>query len=113
MRPMDFAAQLNVSLANGWGIVRTVADLCLKMPEGKYVLVKDPNKVSVYPCFVVCVAVMAHFTGTANFRATRINGCSRSLFLQPVIRLYAVPFSAFTGEEEEEEGAASEVEVES
>jgi hypothetical protein len=40
-------------------------------------------------------------------------GCSRSLFLQPVIRLYAVPFSAFTGEEEEEEGAASEVEVES
>ncbi|KAI0307061.1 translation initiation factor eIF-3 subunit D [Multifurca ochricompacta] len=74
MRPMDFAAQLNVSLANGWGIVRTVADLCLKMPEGKYVLVKDPNK--------------------------------------PVIRLYAVPFSAFTGEEEEEEGAASEEEAE-
>ncbi|KAF8622074.1 hypothetical protein AX15_007219 [Amanita polypyramis BW_CC] len=44
MRPTDFAAQLNVSLANGWGIVRTVTDLCLKMPEGKYVLVKDPNK---------------------------------------------------------------------
>jgi hypothetical protein len=45
MRPTDFAAQLNVSLANGWGIVRTVTDLCMKMPEGKYVLVKDPNKV--------------------------------------------------------------------
>ncbi|KAI1796116.1 translation initiation factor eIF-3 subunit D [Ganoderma leucocontextum] len=43
-RPTDFAAQLNVSLANGWGIVRTVADMCLKQPEGKYVLVKDPNK---------------------------------------------------------------------
>lgn len=49
MRPMDFAAQLNVSLANGWGIVRTVADLCLNQPEGKYVLVKDPNKVSIPP----------------------------------------------------------------
>jgi len=72
MRSLDFAAQLNVSLANGWGIVRTVADLCLKMPEGKYVLVKDPNK--------------------------------------PVIRLYAVPFSAFVGDEEE--GAASEEEAE-
>lgn len=48
MRSLDFAAQLNVSLANGWGIVRTVADLCLKMPEGKYVLVKDPNKVSTF-----------------------------------------------------------------
>jgi translation initiation factor 3 subunit D len=45
MRPTDFAGQLNVSLANGWGIVRTVTDMCMKMPEGKYVLVKDPNKV--------------------------------------------------------------------
>ena len=47
MRPTDFAAQLNVSLANGWGIVRTVTDMCMKMPEGKYVLVKDPNKVGI------------------------------------------------------------------
>jgi translation initiation factor 3 subunit D len=45
LRPLDFAGQLNVSLANGWGIVRTVIDLCMKQPEGKYVLVKDPNKV--------------------------------------------------------------------
>lgn len=67
MRPMDFAAQLNVSLANGWGIVRTVADLCLKMPEGKYVLVKDPNKVSVYLCFVACVASPAHFKDTCEY----------------------------------------------
>ncbi|KAK7696224.1 hypothetical protein QCA50_000877 [Cerrena zonata] len=65
VRPADFAVQLNVSLANGWGIVRTVTDLCMKQPEGKYVLVKDPNK--------------------------------------PVIRLYAVPMSAFTGEDDDEE----------
>lgn len=42
---MDFASQLNVSLANGWGIVRTVTDMCMKQPDGKYVLIKDPNKV--------------------------------------------------------------------
>ncbi|PAV21017.1 translation initiation factor eIF-3 subunit D [Pyrrhoderma noxium] len=64
MRPMDFAGQLNVSLANGWGIVRTVTDLCMKMPDGKYVLIKDPNR--------------------------------------PVIRLYSVPLTAFTGEDDEE-----------
>jgi len=64
VRPTDFAGQLNVSLANGWGIVRTVTDLCMKMPEGKYVLIKDPNK--------------------------------------PVIRLYAVPMTAFTTEEDED-----------
>lgn len=44
-KPRDFAGQMNVNLANGWGIVRTVADLALKAPEGKYVLLKDPNKV--------------------------------------------------------------------
>ncbi|KIR53284.1 eukaryotic translation initiation factor 3 subunit D [Cryptococcus gattii Ru294] len=42
-KPVDFARQMNVSLSNGWGIVRTIADLVLKQPEGKFVLVKDPN----------------------------------------------------------------------
>ncbi|EQK97318.1 Eukaryotic translation initiation factor 3, subunit 7 [Ophiocordyceps sinensis CO18] len=35
---------MNLSLSNGWGIVRTIADMCLKREEGKFVLVKDPNK---------------------------------------------------------------------
>lgn len=57
MRPTEFAGQLNVSLANGWGIVRTVTDLCMKMPEGKYVLVKDPNRVSFWlPRSITCVS---------------------------------------------------------
>jgi translation initiation factor 3 subunit D len=33
-----------LNLNNGWAIVRTIVDMCLKMEEGKYVLVKDPNK---------------------------------------------------------------------
>jgi len=43
-KPRDFANQMALNLANGWGIVRTIVDMCLKMEEGKYVLVKDPNK---------------------------------------------------------------------
>ncbi|KAJ3553028.1 hypothetical protein NPX13_g10977 [Xylaria arbuscula] len=43
-KPKDFANQMNLSLANGWGIVRTICDMCLKREEGKFVLVKDPNK---------------------------------------------------------------------
>jgi translation initiation factor 3 subunit D len=35
---------MNLNLANGWGIVRTIVDMVLKMDDGKYVLVKDPNK---------------------------------------------------------------------
>jgi translation initiation factor 3 subunit D len=43
-KPRDFANQMNLSLANGWAIVRTICDMCLKREEGKFVLVKDPNK---------------------------------------------------------------------
>lgn len=35
---------MNLSLSNGWGIVRTIVDMCLQREDGKYVLVKDPNK---------------------------------------------------------------------
>ncbi|KAL2888840.1 Eukaryotic translation initiation factor 3 subunit D [Ceratocystis lukuohia] len=43
-KPRDFARQMNLSLSNGWGIVRTIADMCLEREEGKFVLAKDPNK---------------------------------------------------------------------
>ncbi|KAK7432549.1 hypothetical protein QQZ08_000756 [Neonectria magnoliae] len=45
-KPRDFANQMNLSLSNGWGIVRTIADMCLSRgeEESKFVLVKDPNK---------------------------------------------------------------------
>jgi hypothetical protein len=45
-KPRDFAAQMNISLNNGWGIVRMIVDLVNKQPDGRYVLVKDPNNVS-------------------------------------------------------------------
>ena len=35
---------MNLNLSNGWGIVRTIVDMVRGMKEGKYVLVKDPNK---------------------------------------------------------------------
>ncbi|EJT81234.1 eukaryotic translation initiation factor 3 subunit D [Gaeumannomyces tritici R3-111a-1] len=43
-KPRDFANQMNLSLSNGWGIVRTIVDMCLKREDGKFILVKDPNK---------------------------------------------------------------------
>lgn len=46
-KPKDFAGQMAISLANGWGIVRMLVDLCMAQPEGRYVLVKDPNNVSL------------------------------------------------------------------
>lgn len=49
VRPGEFAGQLNVQLQNGWGIVRTIVDLCMKHQDGKYILIKDPNKVRIIP----------------------------------------------------------------
>ncbi|KAK8618430.1 hypothetical protein V6N13_132422 [Hibiscus sabdariffa] len=46
-KPRDFAAQINLNTANMWGIVRSIVDLCMKLNEGKYVLVKDPSKPQV------------------------------------------------------------------
>jgi translation initiation factor 3 subunit D len=46
-KPREFAAQMNLGLSNGWGIVRTIVDLVRELSAGedrKYVLVKDPNK---------------------------------------------------------------------
>lgn len=42
--PRKFAEQMNLNLNNGWGIVRTIIDMVRGMKDGKYVLVKDPNK---------------------------------------------------------------------
>ncbi|XP_021721567.1 eukaryotic translation initiation factor 3 subunit D-like [Chenopodium quinoa] len=46
-KPRDFAAQINLNMANMWGIVKSIVDLCMKLNEGKYVLVKDPSKPQV------------------------------------------------------------------
>lgn len=43
-KPREFANQMNLNLNNGWAIVRTFVDMLQKEPDGKYVLVKDPNK---------------------------------------------------------------------
>ena len=48
-KPREFASQMNLNLNNGWAIVRTFVDMVMKEAEtdGKYVLVKDPNKPTI------------------------------------------------------------------
>lgn len=45
-KPNEFASQINLSMENAWGILRCVIDICRKLDEGKYLILKDPNKVS-------------------------------------------------------------------
>lgn len=55
-KPREFAAQMNLNLNNGWAIVRTFIDMVQKASkdgeedggsDGKFVLVKDPNKPTI------------------------------------------------------------------
>jgi translation initiation factor 3 subunit D len=43
-KPKDFASQINLNINNMWGILRVIIDICFKLPDGKYLLLKDPNK---------------------------------------------------------------------
>jgi Eukaryotic translation initiation factor 3 subunit 7 (eIF-3) len=44
-KPAEFAQQINLNLDNAWGIMRCIIDLCMRQKEGKYLIMKDPNKV--------------------------------------------------------------------
>jgi len=43
-KPKIFAQQIALDMDNCWGILRCIVDTCLSLPEGKYLLLKDPNK---------------------------------------------------------------------
>lgn len=44
IKARDFASQINLYMENCWGMVKAVLDLVGKMEDGKYLLLRDPNK---------------------------------------------------------------------
>ena len=46
-KPLELAEQINLNMNNAWGILMTLIDIFLKKQQGKYLILKDPNKVSV------------------------------------------------------------------
>jgi len=46
-KPVEFAQQINLKQENGWGILRCIIDTIQKLPEGKYLIMKDPAKPSL------------------------------------------------------------------
>ncbi|XP_046392789.1 eukaryotic translation initiation factor 3 subunit D isoform X1 [Ischnura elegans] len=43
-KPHEFATQINLNMDNAWGILRCIVDICMKQKDGKYLIMKDPNK---------------------------------------------------------------------
>jgi len=43
-KPREFADQINLNMDNAWGVLRCIVDTCMRLPPGKYLILKDPNK---------------------------------------------------------------------
>lgn len=43
-KPIEFATQINLNMDNAWGILRCIVDIVMKQKDGKYLIMKDPNK---------------------------------------------------------------------
>ncbi|CAN0001357.1 unnamed protein product, partial [Sphacelaria rigidula] len=43
-KPREFATQITMSPNNMWGIIHMLVELFMKQEDGKYVMMKDPNK---------------------------------------------------------------------
>jgi len=43
-KPVEFGQQINLNMDNAWGVVRCILDLIMAQKDGKYLIVKDPNK---------------------------------------------------------------------
>ena len=44
-KPHEFGGQIALNMDNAWGIVRCIIDYLNKQKDGKYIIMKDPNKV--------------------------------------------------------------------
>lgn len=52
-KPTEFAQQINLDMRNCWAILRSFVDLFDKEEDGKFVILKDPNKVCLSPPLAV------------------------------------------------------------
>jgi len=43
-KPKEFADQINLNMDNGWAILRCIIDSLMKLDDGKYLILKNPNK---------------------------------------------------------------------
>ena len=53
--PKEFATQINLNVKNSWGILKRIIESCMKLPTGKYVLLKDPEKVVSFQALLICI----------------------------------------------------------
>ena len=86
-KPLEFAVQMNLSLPNAWGVIKALIDRCMALPEGKYLLMKDPVKVRGHARGVLGAVVRAD-------PRVAISARWRPALPQASMRLYKIPLNA-------------------
>ena len=43
-KPQEFATQINLNMNTCWGILNNIVSVCMDQEDGRYILLKDPNK---------------------------------------------------------------------
>jgi translation initiation factor 3 subunit D len=43
-KPKDSCAQMSLNPNHGWGVLKHLCDVCMRLEDGKYVILKDPMK---------------------------------------------------------------------
>jgi len=115
-KPAEFARQINLNANNAWGILKSIVDVCLKLDEGRYLLLKaraaPVASHGARTSFGLCPSGRRPHTSRGALPApthARTPPLPPAPWPQdpnkPIIRLYTIPLDAF---EEEEEAAAEE-----
>jgi translation initiation factor 3 subunit D len=45
-KPHEFATNITLDLINAWGVLKCIIDTCMAKPAGRYLIMKDPEKVT-------------------------------------------------------------------
>jgi len=43
-KPRELATQMQLSFKNAWAVLKKIVEVCMQQPNGKYILVKDPER---------------------------------------------------------------------
>jgi translation initiation factor 3 subunit D len=77
----EFATQLNLNVKNAWGVLKYFAEQLTKLEDGKYILLRDSEKVILSYIIRLCI-----FT----------------IYIQSSVKIYQIPLDAFEDSKTEE-----------
>jgi len=64
--PKEFATQIGLNHKNVWGVLRRLIETCMKLPTGKYIIMRDPDRNALKLYAVPDDSSLGHAKGVDN-----------------------------------------------